>query len=67
MSVRGDMTVETFGMSRSSFSSPASEQPAVGVREGRMGRGIAVPAAETRSDGRHFIMISPPHIIHTQT
>ena len=41
MSVMGDMTVETLGISRS-FSSPPSE-PAVGVRAGRMGSGMAVP------------------------
>ena len=41
ISVMGDMTVETFGISRS-LSSPLSE-PAAGVRVGRMGRGIAVP------------------------
>lgn len=42
MSVRGDITVETLGMSRS-FSSPPSEQPAVGARVGRIGSGMAVP------------------------
>ena len=41
MSVMGDMTVETLGISRS-FSSPPSEQ-ADGVRAGRMGSGMAVP------------------------
>ena len=41
MSVRGDITVDTLGISRS-LRSCASE-PGVGVRVGRMGRGIAVP------------------------
>ena len=41
MSVSGDMTVETLGMSRSLSSVPSG--PAVGVRAGRMGRGMAVP------------------------
>lgn len=41
ISARGDMTVETLGISRS-LSSPPSV-PAVGVRAGRMGRGMAVP------------------------
>ena len=41
MSVSGDMTVETLGMSRS-LSSLLSA-PAAGARAGRMGSGIAVP------------------------
>lgn len=49
MSVMGDMTVETLGISRS-LSSPPSE-PAVGVRAGRMGRGMAVP--EGKEDIEH--------------
>ena len=49
MSARGDMTVETLGMSRSLSSVPSD--PAVGVRAGRMGRGIAVPG-RGREGGR---------------
>ena len=46
MSVRGDMTVETLGISRS-FSSLPSDT-AEGVRAGRMGRGMAVPVGKGR-------------------
>lgn len=51
ISARGDMTVETLGISRS-LSSPLSV-PAVGVRAGRMGKGMAVPGSEK---GECYIM-----------
>ena len=49
MSVRGDMTVETLGISRS-LRSVVSE-PAAGVRVGRMGRGMAEPERGKREGG----------------
>ena len=50
MSVRGDMTVETLGMSRSLSSVPSDT--AVGVRAGRMGRGMAVPVTGRGKESR---------------
>lgn len=50
ISARGDMTVETLGISRSLSSAPSV--PAVGVRAGRMGRGMAVPGGGGESDNR---------------